>query len=313
MAKDSIAVVGAGMVGRGWAISFARAGYAVRLFDAKPSALDVALAEIGAMVADLHAHDLLNKQDPSDVMARIHATPDLARALDGVTHVQECTPEQVEAKREVFAELDALAGDGVVLASSSSAILPSRFTEGLPGRHRCLVAHPINPPYLVPAVEIVPAAWTSAEAVARTSALLRDCGQSPIVMKKEAEGFVMNCLQGALLNEAFRLVAEGYASADDVDTGVRDGLGLRWSFMGPFETIDLNAPGGIRDYVARYGPAYERIAEDQHPVPWRGTLVDDLENDRAAVLPRDQLAERQRWRDRKLMALTAHKRAEGAA
>lgn len=313
MAKDSIAIAGAGIVGRGWAVSFARAGHDVRLFDAESSVLDVALAEIGTMVADLHAHDLLNQQDPSDVMARIHATTDLERALAGAAHVQECTPEQVEAKMEVFAALDALAGDGVVLASSSSAILPSRFTEHLPGRHRCLVAHPINPPYLVPAVEIVPAPWTSAEAVESTSALMCGCGQSPIVMKKEAEGFVMNCLQGALLQEAFRLVAEGYASAEDVDTGVRDGLGLRWSFMGPFETIDLNAPGGIRDYVARYGAAYERIAEDQHTVPWCGALVDDLENDRASVLPRDQLAERQRWRDRKLMALTAHKRAGGEA
>lgn len=309
MTKVSIAIVGAGIVGCGWAISFARGGHDVRLFDAEPSVLGAALTQIGDLVSDLCAHDLLNGQDPSDVMGRIQTTADLAHALDGAAYVQECTPEKVEAKKEVFAALDAAAGDDAVLASSSTAILPSRFTENLPGRHRCLVAHPINPPYLIPAVEIVPAPWTDADVVERTTALMRGCGQAPIVMKKEAEGFVMNCLQGALLHEAFRLVAEGYATAEDVDTGIRDGLGLRWSFMGPFETIDLNAPGGIRDYVGRYGPAYERIAEDQHPVSWGGELLNDLERDRAERLPRDQLSERQRWRDRKLMALVAHKRS----
>ena len=86
---------------------------------------------------------------------------------------------------------------------------------------------------------------------------MRSAGHAPIVMKREIDGFVMNRLQGALLEEAFRLVAEGYASVEDVDIGIRDGLALRWSFMGPFETIDLNAPGGVRDYAERYQRIYE--------------------------------------------------------
>lgn len=312
MERDSVAIIGAGIVGRGWAISFARAGYEVRLFDENQGVVAAAISSIADLVSDLHGHDLLDGQSPADVTARIRATSDMGDALGGAVHVQECTPESVETKKAVFAALDARAEAGAVLASSSSAILPSRFTEDLPGRHRCLVAHPINPPYLVPAVEIVPAPWSAAETVARTAALMRSCGQAPIVMKKEAEGFVMNCLQGAVLQEAFRLVAEGYASAEDVDTGLRDGLGLRWSFMGPFETIDLNAPGGIRDYVERYGPAYARIAKSQHPVAWKGELLEELERDRTSVLPRDRLAARQRWRDRRLMALIAHKRAAAA-
>src|SRR6185436_12588726 len=152
----------------------------------------------------------------------------------------ENTPEQVEVKREVFAKLDAVAGPQTILASSTSAILPSAFTEAVPGRHRCLVAHPINPPYLVPAVEIVPSPWTDADVVERTRALMVELGQAPIVMKREIDGFIMNRLQGALLQEAFRLVAEGYATTDDIDTGLCQGIGLRWAFMGPFETIDLN-------------------------------------------------------------------------
>lgn len=309
MQKVSVAIVGVGIVGRGWAISFARAGHNVRLFDEDQNAAAAARPAIGDLVTDLHRHDLLDGQAPSKVMARISVFANLCDALSGVTHVQECTTEDVEAKKAVFTVLDVAAGEDTVLASSSSAILPSRFTEDLPARHRCLVAHPINPPYLVPAVEIVPAPWTAADSVERTAALMRACGQAPIVMKREAEGFIMNCLQGALLHEAFRLVAEGYASTEDIDIGLRDGLGLRWSFMGPFETIDLNAPGGIRDYVARYGPAYERIAKDQHPVAWKGALLDLLERDRTQLLPREKLTERQHWRDRRLMALIAHKRA----
>src|SRR5208337_5152170 len=127
-------------------------------------------------------------------------------------------------KRRVFAELDRMAEPEAVLASSTSAILPSLFTEALKGRARCLVAHPINPPYLIPAVEVVPSPWTDRSAVERTAALLRSAGHAPIVMKREIDGFVMNRLQGALLEEAFRLVADGCASIEDVDVGIRDGL-----------------------------------------------------------------------------------------
>ena len=200
-----------------------------------------------------------------------------------------------------------------MLASSSSALLPSAFTEGLAGRARCLVAHPINPPYLVPAVEIVPAPWTAPEVVERARALMEGIGQSPIVMAREIDGFVMNRLQGALLDEAFRLVADGHASAEDVDRGIRDGLGLRWAFMGPFETIDLNAPGGVRDYVARYDGLYERLAAGARSrADWTGEALDRVEAERRASLPEDRLAERQAWRDRTLMALIRWRRERGA-
>ena len=112
--------------------------------------------------------------------------------------------------------------------------------------------HPINPPYLIPAAEIVPAPWTRPDSSSARARFLAAAGHAPIVMKRELDGFIMNRLQGALLEEAFRLVADGYASVEDVDIGIREGLALRWSFMGPFETIDLNAPGGVRDYVERY-------------------------------------------------------------
>jgi 3-hydroxyacyl-CoA dehydrogenase len=119
----------------------------------------------------------------------------------------------------------------------------------------------------------------------------------------------MNRMQGALLEEAFRLVADGYASVEDVDIGIRDGLALRWSFMGPFETIDLNAPGGVRDYCERYQGIYSNIfPQMQRRVDWAGEVMDTIEPDRRKLLPADKLQDRQVWRDKRLMALAAHKR-----
>jgi 3-hydroxyacyl-CoA dehydrogenase len=146
--------------------------------------------------------------------------------------------------------------------------------------------------------------------VERTRALLVAAGQSPIVMQRELDGFVMNRMQGALLEEAFRLVADGYASPEDIDVGIREGLALRWSFMGPFETIDLNAPGGVRDYVERYQGIYENLfPQMQRRVDWAGDVLKTVESLRRAQVPQSELGKRQAWRDRRLMALAAHKRA----
>jgi len=305
---SKIALVGLGLVGRAWAISFARAGHDVALWDDKTDAADEALRFADEVLPDLAANQLL-RDSPAAVRARMRRAATLEEALDGASHVQESTPEDVGVKRHVFARLDALAPTGAVLASSTSAILPSRFTESLPGRARCLVVHPINPPYLIPAVEIVPAPWTDPAVVERTTSFIRSAGHAPIVMKKEIDGFVMNRLQGALIEEAFRLVAEGFASVEDVDIGIRDGLALRWSFIGPFETIDLNAPGGVRDYAERYQGIYAGIfPTNQWRADWSGPVMDVIEAERRRRLPAEKLAERQAWRDRRLMALAAHKR-----
>ena len=128
-------------------------------------------------------------------------------------------------------------------------------------------------------------------------------------MKKELDGFIMNRMQGALLEEAVRLVADGYASVEDVDIGIRDGLALRWSFMGPFETIDLNAPAGVRDYAERYQGIYANLfPQMQRRVDWTGPVMDVVEPERRKQLPAAKLQERQVWRDKRLMALAAHER-----
>lgn len=303
------AIVGTGFIGRAWAISFARAGAKVRLWDQADGAARKAMDYISGVLDDLAANDLLSGQTPATVLARISAADTLEEALSEATHVQENTPEVLATKIKVFERMDAVARADAVLASSTSALLPSRFTETLKGRGRCIVAHPINPPYLIPAAEVVPAPWTTPETVERTRKFLIAAGHAPLLMKKELDGFIMNRLQGALLEEAFRLVADGYATVEDVDTGIRDGLALRWSFMGPFETMDLNAPGGVRDYAERYQQTYESLfPKILRRVNWVGPVMDTIESERRKLLAADKLKERQVWRDRRLMALTAHKR-----
>ena len=306
---SKIALVGLGLVGRAWAISFARAGHEVSIWDERPEAIDEALGFVNKVLPELDANGLLNGEAALNVRARMRRAGSFEEALDGASHIQENTPEDLEIKRRVFAELDRGAEPEAVIASSTSAILPSLFTDTLAGRARCLVAHPINPPYLIPAVEIVPAAWTDPRIVARTASLFEAAGHAPIVMKREIDGFVVNRLQGALLEEAFRLVAGGYATTEDVDVALRDGLALRWSFMGPFETIDLNAPGGVRDYARRYQHIYAGIFPSTlERVDWSGPAMDGIEAERRARLPAEKLGERAAWRDRRLMALAAHKK-----
>lgn len=304
-----VAIIGTGFIGRAWAISHARAGNNVRLWDQDWAATGKAKDYITDLLPDLQMNDLLNGHSPDEVLSRLTPVKELGQAVDGVDYVQESTFERLDVKIEVFRMLDAATPRSAVLASSTSALLPSAFTAGLAGGERCLVAHPINPPYLVPAAELVPAPWTSPAVMQRAAAILRGIGQRPIVMQREIDGFVMNRLQGALLEEAFRLVADGYASVEDVDIGIRDGLALRWSFMGPFETIDLNAPAGVRDYCERYQGLYSNLwPSTQHRIDWTGPVMDEIEADRRAKLKANDLQARQAWRDRRLMALVAHKR-----
>jgi L-gulonate 3-dehydrogenase len=223
-------------------------------------------------------------------------------------YVQENTSENLEIKREVYRQMDAAAPAHCILASSTSTIQTSRFSEGLKGKARCIVAHPVNPPHVVPIVEISPAPWTAPEVVEKTRALQARVGQVPITVIKEVEGFILNRLQAALLLESWRLVRDGYVSVEDLDKTIRDGLGLRWAFMGPFETIDLNAPGGIPDYAQRYGTKMYGMMKDIAAEPWDDALIAKVEAARREQMPHDKHAEREAWRDRRLMALIAHKR-----
>jgi L-gulonate 3-dehydrogenase len=305
--RPPVAVIGAGLIGRAWAIVFARAGHPVALYDLDSGACTRCLEQLGVSVREMIANRLI-AEPPEKVVGRVRIAATVEKALAGAALVQENIRETLADKIAIFTELDRIAPAEAVLASSTSWLPASRFTESLPGRQRCLVAHPVNPPSLVPLVEIAPAPWTDPAVVARARALYEGAGQVAVTLSREIEGFILNRLQGAVLDEAFKLYAEGYASAEDIDRVMRDGLAARWSFMGPFETIDLNAPGGVVDYATRYGPTYKRIAAERRPFDWDPAVIQRLERERRARLPASQLEARAAWRDRRLMVLAAQRR-----
>jgi L-gulonate 3-dehydrogenase len=305
---QTVAIVGAGLIGRSWANVFARAGWKVLVWDPSPAQRTAAHARIARSLDDLQAHGLV--QESAAAAARVQLIARLEDAVQAADYVQESGPEVLEVKCETFAALDAVAPAHCVLASSTSAIVASQFTEALAGRARCIVAHPVNPPHLAPVVELCGAPWTSEATKARAREVMHRVGQLPIDVRREIDGFVLNRLQAALLTEAFRLVQDGVVSPRDLDHTVADGLGLRWAFMGPFETIELNAPRGIADYCERYVPWFRRYVTDLPTAQvwddanWRATA--------AAWGPaptESELAQRSAWRDDRLAALVAHKRA----
>src|ERR1700682_767156 len=304
--ERNVAIVGAGLIGRAWAAIFARAGWNVRLADPHVPTLKAAPRLIRDELHALARHGLA--ADPDRAITRVSVAGSLAEAVLDVEFVQENGPEKVEDKQYIFAELDRLGPPHPLLVSPPSAIVASRFSETLPGRARALVGHPVNPPHLIPLVELCGAPWTSPEAIDRAKAIYREIGQVPVIINREINAFVLNRLQGALLAEAFRLVGEGYISAEDLDHTVKDGLGPRWSFLGPFETIELNAPGGIPDYCARYTGFYKELASAAAgPEVYQSPNVDRV----IAAWPHQPAPERiaaltQRRNDR-LAALAAHK------
>lgn len=307
-----VAVIGTGLIGQAWALVFARGNCGVRLWDGNAQALDHAHGQIRKLAIELESSGLV--PDAGELAKCIRVCPDLEEALAGVDYVQENLPERLSTKIEIFHKLDQLAPQRAVLASSTSSIPASAFTRDLDGRARCLVAHPVNPPYLIPLVEVCGTPWTDSASTDACLALMEDIGQKPVHVRRELEGFIMNRLQGALLREAFRLVERGFIDVEGLDITVREGLGLRWSFMGPFETIDLNAPEGLADYCRRYGGLFQSIAQEQASVDeWSAALIDSIDSERRSHLSAEELPERRIWRDRRLMALAKHKRAETSA
>lgn len=299
----TVAVVGAGLVGLGWAIVFARAGLNVRIFDGMADIRSGALARIGESLGDMKRYGLISDVDA--VLQHLSVVDTLTEAVRDADYIQESVLERIRVKTDVCREIASAMRREAICGSSTSGIPASQFTADLPSRERFLVVHPVNPPHLIPLVELVAAPWTEAGIVPLVRQEMQRIGQSPIVINSEIEGFVLNRLQGALLNEAWALYAEGAASLADIDAAVSQGLGRRWSFMGPFETIDLNAPGGIADYARRLAPLYHSIAASRHPERWPDDVVQRAEAERRAALPQDGLARRSLWRDQRLMELSA--------
>ena len=308
----NIGVIGGGLIGASWAAIFSKSGFNVFVYDPYPDVFDTYESRVTSFLEELKTIDETINVEES--LNRINANVTIEDLCSNVEYIQESAPEILSVKQELFAKLDNLAPEEVVIGSSSSAMPISSITQNLKGQHRCIITHPANPPHLIPCVEICPGENTSNRTIEKTKEIFTASGASIVNVKKEIDGFILNRLQGALLNEAMRLYSDGYASSDEIDATIRDGLGLRWAFMGPFETIDLNAPGGIKDYISRYGPIFVEMAKNQTKIPdWSEEAGKKLELERRKILGHEELEDRAKKRNQLLKSLRKVKIDNGEA
>ena len=304
--KEKVALIGCGLIGQSWAISFLRVGFDVSLFDPVEGVTLQAKENIKAKLSDLQNHGLLENKNISDYLDKIHLARDISQAVGGSIYVQESGPEDLDIKKELTKNIDAATPDDIPIASSTSGIPTSLYASDVHGKYRCLVAHPINPPHLIPAVEIVPAPFTSEAITQNVKEIIISIDKEPLELKKEIPGFVVNRLQGALLSEAFNLIKDGISTAEDIDKAISQGLGLRWSFMGPFQTIHLNAPEGIAGYVERYEKMYREMF-NKPDIDWSSVVKLGLEEELLNLYQLSDREKHEKERDDKLTKLFLHK------
>ncbi|KAK3605180.1 hypothetical protein CHS0354_012986 [Potamilus streckersoni] len=299
-----VGIVGSGLIGQSWAMLFAAAGYQVKIYDEDPSRMTQALEEIKIQLQDLDKRGLLRGELTVDEQfSHISTNETLEECIKDTFYIQESVPEEVELKKKVHTELDKFIGSNTILASSTSAILPSIISEALVHRNRFIVVHPTNPPFYVPMVELCPAPWTDPEVLETTRALMKDIGQKPVTINKEIDGFVLNRIQSAILGEGWRLVRDNVISVEDFDIVMKHGLGRRYAFMGPFETTYLNAEGW-KSLSERYADTFYRVEKTfGEPEKMVGPTVDKIQNECNKMIPIEKLQERRQWRDRRLTAL----------
>ncbi len=294
----SVAVVGTGVIGRSWIQVFARAGCRVRAFDQNPEQLARAMAWFKADLKDLRSRGEIKKREAKARWDLVEAVDSLEDAVAGAGYVQESGPENLAAKRALYAEIDRCAAPRTIIGSSTSTIDMTEVAAGLPGAARCIVAHPVNPPHVVPAVEILGGTETDRKVVKRTIKFMMGLGQTPIVMYRFAPGFVMNRLQSALVREAVDLVKSGVCDVQSVDDAIREGLGLRWALLGPFGVANTNADHGAAEYFARFGESYHALWDDlKTDIRFDDDLLRRIGKQTDRMLPSTHQTQRA-WRDR---------------
>jgi carnitine 3-dehydrogenase len=258
-----VAVVGAGLTGGSWAGLYAAAGLEVRLHDVDAGRLEAAVEHAAAAAGFLAGSGLADLQTAERGVDLLTATADLAEAVAGVQHVQECVREDLELKRAVVAAIDGVAPADALICTSSSGLSISDIQTAAAHPERCLAAHPYNPPHLVPLVELAPGALTAPEALDRAAAFYAAVGKVPVKLTRDLPGYLANRLSAALWREACDLVLRGVATVEDVDKAVTYGPGLRWAAMGPHLLYDLGGGrDGIRGHVEHLAAVKEGMLRD---------------------------------------------------
>ncbi|KUL30599.1 3-hydroxyacyl-CoA dehydrogenase NAD-binding domain-containing protein [Streptomyces regalis] len=250
---STVTVIGAGTIGLGWINLFSACGLTVRVNSRRPDARRIVREGL----------ELFSPGRADELAARIEFEPDVGRAVAGVDLVSENAPDDLPLKQRLFAEIGEAAPAPALVLSSTSKLLPDDLSRDMPGPGRLVVAHPFNPPHIVPLVEVIGGERTDPEAVERAVTFLESVGRTPVVLRRALPGFAANRLQSALLRESIHLVLEGVVTVEELDRIVTDSIGLRWSTIGPFHAFHLGGgPGGLRKWLEHLGSGLEQ--------GWRG-------------------------------------------
>jgi len=302
MNVESVAIVGTGVIGSSWAAFYASKGFTVKMWD-----VDAKVGQNGRQQAVdtlklLQTQGILSGDTVKASISQIKVAGTLEQAVENVQLVQESVAENYEIKQQVFKALDAHTDPAVILASSSSGLLMTPIQQVTKHPGRCLIAHPFNPPHLIPLVELVPGDETDDQAISKMKMFYEGLGKVPVVLKKAVPGHLANRLAMALWREAVDLVAKGIASVEDVDKAVSAGPGLRWAVMGPHMIYHLGGgAGGMDHFIDHFAPAvkvwWESLANwTTLPPEAKGLLIDGLK----AEMGDRTLSEVNQWRDEKL-------------
>ncbi|MCO6057506.1 3-hydroxyacyl-CoA dehydrogenase NAD-binding domain-containing protein [Pseudomonas sp. MOB-449] len=296
----AVAVIGAGLIGCSWAALFAASGKRVHIYDSRPDVMRVINEFWESVKPTLIELGLAT----SETVPNMKVFSTLAEAVKDVDFVQECIPERLDAKQVLYAQIEPVLKPGAIVATSSSGLKLSDLQAQWKDPSRIIIAHPFNPPHLIPLVELYGNEHTAADVLPRSTALYERCGKEVITLKREVLAHVANRLQAALWREAIHLVAEGVASLKDVDTAVRAGPGLRWAVMGPHLLLNLGGgEGGLRAYCEQFKDSYHLwwgdLGNPELTTESIDKLVDELQEE---IAGRDY-AQLREERDEKLVAI----------
>ena len=300
-----ITIIGAGLIGQGWATVFSSRGYALRLHDRDESVLEKALGQIKLDLLFLEANDLLKAGQTEISLKQIKVTGNFAEAVSDADYIQEAVFDDYEVKKRIFTDMDAQAPKTAILASSTSGLLMTEIQKVVTEPERCVLAHPYLPVHLMPLVEVVGGAQTSPEALATTFSFMENIGKTPVLLKKEVPGYIVNRLQSALLREAIDLVDSGVADAEQVDRAFCISAGLRGPLIGPLLRAYL-AGDGIERFIENYSRSYR--------IRWESMATWNSISDRAAdatiksvnemkLVRTKSLKELKTWRDEMLVKI----------
>jgi len=301
----NVACIGSGLIGQGWATLFAAAGYGVTLQDLSDDKLKGAIGQIRINLRLLEDNGRLYHDTAAGAAKHIRTTPSLAEAVKGADFILESVPDNYTAKKTVFKEMDVLAPGNTILASSSSGLLMSEIQTALTRPERCVLVHPFLPVHLLPLVEVVGGDRTDPETVDSTCRLMEKIGKTPVRLKKEVSGFIVNRLQAAILREAVDLVANGVASAEEVDLAFCSGMGMRDPFIGPLLRAYL-AGDGIENFLDHYAESYRLRWESM--ATWNvisSSVKERLVNsvNEMPIVHENSLEKIKIWRDKMLMEI----------